>query len=515
MGKHQPEGDSLRSIHYVSSILFTVAMVACGDAATLTKTDDRPEDYIVVLKRAPQIGTRSMVTSAVHGLANKHGLYVRKIYSVALKGGLYQMTAAQAEALARDPSVAYVERDQVISINAAQPNATWGLDRLDQASLPLNQSYSFPAPGAMVNAYVIDTGVLVAHADFEGRAVHGRDLVDDDSDATDCNGHGTHVAGTIGSKTYGVAKHVKIHAVRVLDCQGSGTFSGVIEGIEWVTANHVKPAVANMSLGGPASQAVDDAVKASILAGVTYVLAAGNEAADACRGSPSRVGPAITVGSTAIDDSRSSFSNYGSCVDLFAPGSGIKSLWYTSVTSTNTISGTSMASPHVAGVAGLYLAQNPNATPSQVATALVNGSVAGKLTDSGSGSPNKLANTVFMLNGGGDDDGGGGTPALRNNVPVTNLSGERLSEGHFSIAVPAGARNLMVSISGGRGDADLYVRQGQKPTATIYHCRPYRNGNQESCGFVTPVAGTYHVMLRGYTSYSGVSLKASFQAPAR
>jgi serine protease len=493
-------------------------MVACSEAAT-----EINEDYIVVLKRPAQIGaqatmTQAMVASTVHALADKHRLHVRKIYSVAIKGGLYRMTADQAEALKREPSIAYVEKDQVISINAAQSNAVWGLDRLDQSALPLNQTYNYPGAGAQVNAYVIDTGVLVNHSDFEGRAVHGRDLVDGDGDATDCNGHGTHVAGTIGSKTYGVAKNVKIHAVRVLDCQGSGTFSGVIEGIEWVTANHVKPAVANMSLGGPISQAVDDAVKASIQAGVTYVLAAGNENTDACNGSPARVGPAITVGSSTKDDARSSFSNYGTCVDIFAPGSEIKSLWYTSVSSTNTISGTSMASPHVAGVAALYLNQNPNATPSQVATALVNAGVLGKISNAGSGSPNKLANIVFLLGDGGgggddDDDGGDGdTSTLRNNVPIANIAGARFSETHFSIVIPSGARNLIVNISGGRGDADLYVRQGQKPTITSYNCRPYRNGNIETCTIGVPQAGTYHVMLRGYTPYSGVSLKASYQA---
>lgn len=319
-----------------------------------------------------------------------------RVFSHALAAGVYHLTEEQAGALAHDPRVAFIEKDQIFRANATQTGATWGIDRIDQASLPLNRSYIYSDSGAVVNAYVIDTGIYTPHQDFKGRAVSAVDFVDKDQDATDCNGHGTHVAGTIGSNTYGVAKKVKLWGVRVLDCEGSGTTASVIAGIEWVKKNHIKPAVANMSLGGGASKALDAAVQASIKAGVTYVVAAGNESAKACSSSPSRVPEAITVGATTNSDARASYSNYGTCVDLFAPGSNITSLWIDSNSATNTINGTSMASPHVAGVAALYLAKHPSAKPAEVVAALKKGAVSGKLSSIGSGSPNLLLNTMFL-----------------------------------------------------------------------------------------------------------------------
>jgi subtilisin family serine protease len=242
-----------------------------------------------------------------------------------------------------------------------------------------------------VSAYIIDTGIRFSHTQFGGRAVSGYDAVDGGS-ADDCNGHGTHVAGTVGSSTYGVAKSVRLVGVRVLNCQGSGTNSGVIAGVDWVTQNHAagQPAVANMSLGGGASTALDNAVNNSINDGVTYAIAAGNSNANACNYSPARVAAAVTVGSTTSSDARSSFSNYGTCLDLFAPGSSITSTWHTSNTATNTISGTSMATPHVAGVGALYLQGNPAASPATVRNAIVNTATSGVLTGVGSGSPNRL-----------------------------------------------------------------------------------------------------------------------------
>ena len=274
--------------------------------------------------------------------------------------------------------------------SATQPNATWGLDRIDQTALPLNSAYTYTRTGAGVNAYIIDTGIRATHTDFGGRVSGGYTAVTDGRGTDDCYGHGTHVAGTVGSATYGVAKSVHLVPVRVLGCDGSGTTSAVIAGIDWVTAHRVQPAVANMSLGGGNSTALDDAVKRSIAAGVSYAVAAGNSSWPACLSSPADVPAAITVGATQKNDQTASFSNWGSCIDLFAPGVNITSDWNTSDTATNTISGTSMATPHVTGVAALYLEGHPTATPAQVSAALVNGATTNALSWVLWGSPNKL-----------------------------------------------------------------------------------------------------------------------------
>ncbi|WP_434595998.1 S8 family peptidase [Streptomyces sp. A5-4] len=325
-------------------------------------------------------------------LAKGYGAKIKQTYSAALNGYAVELSAAQAKKFAADPAVDSVVQNRTFTVSATQPNPpSWGLDRIDQRALPLNQSYTYPdKAGEGVTAYVIDTGVRITHSDFGGRASYGYDAIDNDNTAQDGHGHGTHVAGTVGGGAYGVAKKAKIVGVRVLDNQGSGTTAQVVAGIDWVTRNAVKPAVANMSLGGGADPALDTAVRNSIASGITFAVAAGNESTNANTKSPARVTEAITVGATTNTDARASYSNYGDVLDLFAPGSGITSSWNTSDTATNSISGTSMASPHVAGAAALYLAGNTTATPAQVSAALVAAATPNVVGSPGTGSPNRL-----------------------------------------------------------------------------------------------------------------------------
>ncbi|WP_246088165.1 S8 family peptidase [Nocardioides albertanoniae] len=349
--------------------------------------------YIVVMKGN---GAKAKADAAdARALAKKKGGSVKFAYDKAITGFSATLDADALDALRADPDVDYVEANQVVKASGDQANPTWGIDRIDQRNLPLNSNYHYDYTGSGVKAYIIDTGIRSAHAEFGGRVISGYTAIG--SSTEDENGHGTHVAGTVGGSTYGVAKSVTLVPVRVLDASGSGSTAGVIAGVNWVTSNHTSgPAVANMSLGGGVSSTLDSAVSNSIADGVSYAVAAGNDSgADACNGSPSRVASALTVGSTTSTDARSSFSNIGSCVDLFAPGSSITSAWNTSNTATNTISGTSMATPHVAGVAALYLQAHPTASASSVASAIVSNATTGVVSSPGSGSPNRLLHSLW------------------------------------------------------------------------------------------------------------------------
>jgi subtilisin family serine protease len=353
----------------IVALAMSLALAVTASLASAAPRSSAAQRYIVVLKSS--IANPSGVASQ-H--ASAYGARVSFVYQYALKGYAAAIPTVAVSAVAADPRVAYVERDGTMRAVASQPGATWGLDRIDQRNLPLDSTYNYTSTGSGVKAYIIDTGIRFTHVDFGGRAVTGFDAIVPGGPASDCNGHGTHVSGTVGGATYGVAKSVTLVAVRVLSCAGTGLTSWVIAGVDWVTGNHQtgQPAVANMSLGGGANDALDAAIRNSIADGVSYALAAGNDNADACATSPARVTEAMTIGATDTTDTRASFSNFGPCVDWFAPGVNITSDWWMTDTSTNTISGTSMATPHTAGVAALYLQTNPTASPATVQTALFN-----------------------------------------------------------------------------------------------------------------------------------------------
>jgi subtilisin family serine protease len=389
---------------YAVVAALVLAATACQDATSPRPIASPPEginrtqssagnDYIIVFR-----SDEADPAGLANALVRTHGGKLQHVYRSAIKGfAATDLPDAAVEALRRNPRIELVEPDGIMTADATQtPTPSWGIDRID-AVVGLNNSYTYPNTASNVTAYIIDTGINPAISDLSGRILSGVDYVDGGA-PDDCNGHGTHVAGTVAGTAYGVAKGAKVVAVRVLNCRGSGTTSGVIAGVDWVTQHAVKPAVANMSLGGGYYAALNTAVANAVASGVAFAVAAGNSNDDACSYSPSSTPSAITVGATTSSDARASYSNYGTCVDIQAPGSGITSDWIGSATATNTISGTSMASPHVAGAAALVLGANPTFTAQQVRDALVTNATNGVVTGLPSG-PNKLLYVGFITGG--------------------------------------------------------------------------------------------------------------------
>jgi subtilisin family serine protease len=452
----------------ISLLSIAIAAGLCGPLSAACAAELRstarpvPGQYIVVLKDdaaslAHERRRASRVSTVAREMTSRHGARLVRSYEHALRGFVSRADERALARLLADPRVDYIEQDGIASIDATQSNATWGLDRIDQRNLPLSGTYTYDGTGAGVHAYIVDTGVLLNHSQFTGRMGNGYDAVTSGGNASDCNGHGTHVAGTVGGTTYGVAKGVTIHPVRVLPCSGSGPNSALIAGMDWVAANHVKPAVINMSVSGDVAQSVDDATSRIIARGITMVVAAGNNGGDACQRSPARVPAAITVGSTNKQDGRSIFnngsSNYGSCLDLFAPGSSITSAWHTGTTTANTTSGTSMAAPHVAGAAALYLAGNPSATPAQVTAAILAATTPNKVTDARTGSPNRLlyslvgGTTTYSISGSVTTSAGAALAGVT--VSSGTLSATTNSSGAYTLSgVANGTYTLTPSLTG-------------------------------------------------------------------
>ncbi|MFG3341696.1 S8 family serine peptidase [Glycomyces sp. NPDC048151] len=403
---------------------------------------------------------------------------------------LVEATEAEALEIAAADGVAFVEQNAVVSIDAVQSPATWGLDRIDQSNLPLTNSYEYLGTGSGVHAYIVDTGINASHSEFTGRVGAGYDFIQNDATPQDGNGHGTHVAGTVGGTTYGVAKQVTLHGVRVLDNAGSGTTAGVVNGINWVASNAIKPAVANMSLGGGYSASLNNAVTAAVNSGVTFAVAAGNEDQDACNVSPASAPAAITVAASDNTDTRAYFSNFGSCVDVFAPGVDITSAWHSSNSATNTISGTSMASPHVAGAVAVYLGLNPNASTSAVASWVTGNAGTGKISDV-QGSPNLL---LYTGTGGGTDPDPSDCTATKSTA--TALPDRATVNSTLALTCDGNARsNSSVAVNithTWRGDLAIYLIA---PDGTSYTLKTSSSGDSAD-----NVIATYPVNLSSETA---------------
>ncbi|AQV16821.1 S8 family peptidase [Acinetobacter pittii] len=382
----------------VSTFLLTIALSHLTYAAPATTNSVLgsseakgiiKNQYIVILNK--DVGSSN---EFAQGIAKQHGGKVLQTYDAVVKGFAIYLPdvagTAFVEAMKKNPKVVSVENDTIMKVDATtQSNPDWGLDRIDQKNLPLDSAYSYLQTGSGTTAYIVDTGILSTHQQFSGRVLSGYTAISDGNGTSDCHGHGTHVAGTVGGSTYGVAKKVSLVPIRILGCDGSGASSNVIAGLDWILKNGKKPAVVNMSLGGEANASLDSAVENLFNNGYVMVVAAGNSNTDACSSSPARVSKAITVAATDSTDTRASYSNYGSCVDIFAPGSQINSSWIGSNTATKVLNGTSMATPHVVGVVAEMLQSTPTATPQTISNNLLN-QASNNVVKNPSGSPNRL-----------------------------------------------------------------------------------------------------------------------------
>lgn len=457
----------------IATLFLTVPFSGIASAAQ----DDSEGTYIIVLKSANDIDGKEKQIAQMGGRTEKR-------FTKAINGLSVKIKHKDADQLRSEPNVLSVELDQpMFALDTQYPTPSWGLDRIDQRALSLDNSFTASAYGAGVEVYIVDTGVFASHTDFSGRLRSGFSAINDGRGSNDCNGHGTHVAGTAAGTTYGVAKAASIIPVRVLDCAGSGTNTGVIAGLDWIIANHTAgvPAVANMSLGGGASFALDTAVQNAINDGVVMAVAAGNSTADACTSSPARAVNAITVGATTSTDSRASYSNFGTCLDIFAPGSGITSAWIGGISATNSISGTSMASPHVAGVAAALLSANPTLSPADISSMLRSSATPNVVSSAGTGSPNYL---LYL------DPAGGAIvtpPPVEVTAPATPVIGT---------AVALARRNATVSwtASNNGGSAitsySVYAYRSGVSTASLAQTV---SGNSTSATFTGLVIGSTYV----------------------